>query len=635
LAGAEMSALRPLLSGAAVRSRRRAGSTLLSPSRPPLLWASAEGSKARQAAPPAPLTEERPRPALPALAASLASFLSLLLGQRRGAGALLAEEDAAAALTDHSEKLYQWRHLDFDSEVSTFGTLIGNTLGSIFGGLSSAALGAVWDLFTSDDKLLINRTMEELDNVGLQISKKPESEYFRKLYAIKSRECAEVLLPRIHGMLQNQADSSGRKLSEHHADQLRILKCKLQSSLHSISMDMVRGHADLKQDLEECVVWPCLNGRLFKDIRRPPRGILLYGPPGNGKTMIAKALASRVGVPFYQISSCDVVSKYHGDSEKNIRAVCEAARAEPHGAVVFVDEIDSLAPDRDGFGIHGCEVKQINELLHQIDGIKLDSDYDKVIYIAATNRPWSLDPALLRRLPKKCYLGPPDPERRRDFMQFAIEDNAVVGFQLAPDELSQFVALTQGYSYSAMDSLVREACMQPVREVVERGCPVMDVRPGDVPPVTLAHLRRAATKIHADVRQSDLARFDNWAAEPTAKGAEAQVQQAQASPEASAALSAAASALASVQAMKNLSEEELAAECARLHAQNVSLHAELSAKAAPTAECARLRAENAHLHRELCAAKGSRHWAEVVKVEAMRMAPMVAVAWVLAKTVHS
>mmetsp|Transcript_162757 Transcript_162757/g.300446 ORF Transcript_162757/g.300446 Transcript_162757/m.300446 type:complete len:378 (+) Transcript_162757:622-1755(+) len=370
-------------------------------------------------------------------------------------------------------------------------------------------------------------------------------------------------------------------------------------------MDSVRGHSALKQDLEECVVWPCLNNGLFKDIRRPPRGILLYGPPGNGKTMMAKALAARVGVPFYQISSCDVISRYHGDSEKNLRAVCEAARNEPHGAVVFIDEIDSLAPARDGFGIHSFDVKQINELLHQIDGIKLDYDYDKVIYIGATNRPWSLDPALLRRLPKKCYLGPPDHDRRLDFVEYVLSENAAIVFELSPDDTDEFIRRTQGYSYSALDNLIREACMEPVRELVEKGAVISEVKPAEVPPVRLKHLMQAAEKIKGDVEEASLQRFESWSGVSPAKAAK---ERTQAQPRSRGSTADSPLPRAGLKtAGKTLSSEELLTECVLLQV------------------------ENKQLEEKVLAMQSSNGWAASARLEAARTLPLLAAAWFVAK----
>lgn len=532
------------------------------------------------------------------LIAGLASFLLGHLGRS------VCMQTTADGHMGEYERKYQWQLSGPEAVQESFDKTIGNLLA----GLSSASLDIVWHLFSSSDQIEINKHMQALDHLGMQIRRTPNSELLRKLYVDNTRACAKILLPRIHDMLQNGTDSRGRSLSENHKEKLRILKCKLQSSLHSISMDNIRGHTALKQDLEECVVWPCLNSGLFKDIRRPPRGILLYGPPGNGKTMIAKALAARVGVPFYQISSCDVISKYHGDSEKNIRAVCEAARAEPHGAVVFIDEIDSLAPTRDGFGIHSFDVKQINELLHQIDGIKMDHDYDKVIYIGATNRPWSLDPALLRRLPKKCYLGPPNYDRRLDFVEYVMCDNAAISFELTCDETDELIRRTNGYSYSALDNLIREACMEPVRELVKDGAPISEVQPEEVPPVRLRHLRRAAEKIKGDVEEASLKRFESWSSFIPAKdGRDNSVQSVDIvdsrgiEPEPSAPEATSEEAT---------SEEDMIAMCIRLQAENIRLRANLSA----THPCS--------------------NWVDVARIELVRMLPLVATAWIVAKAVR-
>merc|ERR1719161_1040367 len=134
------------------------------------------------------------------------------------------------------------------------------------------------------------------------------------------RRASAVLLPQVREMLKKGCDSQKKELDVVGRQRLRALQRQLEAGGSELTMASVRGHGALKKELEEAVVWPYLRPDIFSQIRRPPQGILLYGPPGNGKTMIAEALANRLGVPFYQVRVSEVISKYSGESEKNIQS---------------------------------------------------------------------------------------------------------------------------------------------------------------------------------------------------------------------------------------------------------------------------------------------------------------------------
>ena len=164
-----------------------------------------------------------------------------------------------------------------------------------------------------------------------------------------------------------------------------------------------------KRLLKEAVVMPLKYPQLFTGLLSPWCGILLFGPPGTGKTMLAKAVASECNTTFFNISASSIVSKYRGDSEKLIRVLFELARYhEP--STVFMDEIDSIMSHRGGGdgggGEHEGSRRMKTELLIQMDG--LASGLAHVFVLAASNLPWDLDPALLRRLEKRVLVPLPD-----------------------------------------------------------------------------------------------------------------------------------------------------------------------------------------------------------------------------------
>jgi len=147
-----------------------------------------------------------------------------------------------------------------------------------------------------------------------------------------------------------------------------------------------------KQALQESVILPSLRPDLFRGLREPPRGLLLYGPPGNGKTLLAKALASKTDASFFNISASSLLSKLHGESEKLVRTLFEVA-AEMSPSIIFIDEIDSILRSR-SIHEHQHDRRVKTEFLLHFDG--LASSKGRILVIGATNRPHELDDAALR-----------------------------------------------------------------------------------------------------------------------------------------------------------------------------------------------------------------------------------------------
>jgi len=221
----------------------------------------------------------------------------------------------------------------------------------------------------------------------------------------------------------------------------------------------VGGLEDVKQHLKEAVEWPLKNPEIFSKLGiKPPRGILLYGPPGCGKTMLARAVATESEANFISIKGPEVFSKWVGESEKAIREVFRKARmAAP--AVIFLDEMDSLAPRRGlGFSDSGVSERVISQLLTEMDGIITLQD---IVVIAATNRPDMVDPAVLRpgRFDRLIYVPEPDEKSRLQIFKIYTKD-----MPLTKDvDLNQLALITKYYSGADIESLCREAAMHTLR----------------------------------------------------------------------------------------------------------------------------------------------------------------------------
>lgn len=230
----------------------------------------------------------------------------------------------------------------------------------------------------------------------------------------------------------------------------------------TVHWDDIGGLEVVKQELKEAVEWPIKSPEIFERLGiKPPKGILLYGPPGCGKTLLARAVATESEANFITIKGPEVFSKWVGESEKAIREVFRKARmAAP--SVIFFDEMDSLVPRRGlGFGDSGVSERVISQLLTEMDGIVALED---IVVIAATNRPDIVDPAVLRpgRFDRLIYVPEPDEKSRLQIFKIYTKN-----MPLAKDVgLSQLVAIAKNYSGADIEALCREAGMHALRRDV-------------------------------------------------------------------------------------------------------------------------------------------------------------------------
>jgi transitional endoplasmic reticulum ATPase len=225
----------------------------------------------------------------------------------------------------------------------------------------------------------------------------------------------------------------------------------------------IGGLEAVKEELIEAVEWPLKNPDVFKRMGiRPPKGIMLYGPPGCGKTLLARAVATESEANFITIKGPEVFSKWVGESEKAIREVFRKGRmAAP--AVIFFDEFDSLVPRRGmGYADSGVTERVISQLLTEMDGIITLED---VVVVAATNRPDIVDPAILRpgRFDRLIYVPEPDEEARLKIFRIYTK-----GMPLSKEiDLSKLAAMTKSYSGADIEALCREAALNALRRDIE------------------------------------------------------------------------------------------------------------------------------------------------------------------------
>ncbi|KAF8380141.1 hypothetical protein HHK36_027624 [Tetracentron sinense] len=220
---------------------------------------------------------------------------------------------------------------------------------------------------------------------------------------------------------------------------------------------------EIKESLQELVMLPLRRPDLFKGgLLKPCRGILLFGPPGTGKTMMAKAIANEAGASFINVSMSTITSKWFGEDEKNVRALFTlAAKVSP--TIIFVDEVDSMLGQRTRIGEHEAMRKIKNEFMTHWDGL-LTKPGERILVLAATNRPFDLDEAIIRRFERRIMVGLPSVENRELILKTLLAKEKVEDGL----DYKELASMTEGYSGSDLKNLCTTAAYRPVRELIQQ-----------------------------------------------------------------------------------------------------------------------------------------------------------------------
>ncbi len=268
----------------------------------------------------------------------------------------------------------------------------------------------------------------------------------------------------------------------------------------SVTFNDIADLEEAKRAIREAIVYP---------VRRPdlfplgwPRGILLFGPPGCGKTMLAAAVANEVDGVFFNVDAATIMSKWLGEAEKRVKRLFEKAREvarQGKPAIIFIDEIDAL------LGVYesevGGEVRVRNQFLKEMDGLQDKSSRLHVYVIGATNKPWRLDEPFIRRFQKRIYIPPPDYRARLELFKHYTR-----GLRLANDvDLEELARITEGYSASDIRDIIMEAHLRTVRELFEeRG------GEGEPRPITMQDFIEAIKSRKPSITREMIRAYEEW-----------------------------------------------------------------------------------------------------------------------------
>ncbi|HSZ55949.1 MAG TPA: ATP-binding protein [Tepidisphaeraceae bacterium] len=265
----------------------------------------------------------------------------------------------------------------------------------------------------------------------------------------------------------------------------------------NLKFDDVAGLEDVKQDIRLKMIYPFEHADLAQRFGiRPGGGILLYGPPGTGKTMLAKATAGEIDATFFRISPADVLSKWVGEAEQNIKKLFDTAAAEPR-SIIFIDEIEALVPARRD---EGSSVMQrvVPQILQGVEGFDKKAGRP-ILLMGATNVPWQLDPAILRpgRFDEKVFIPLPDLPARRKMLEMYLSHRP-----LSPDvNLDALAGRLEGYSGADINYICDRAAVIPF---------LQSVASGQEGQITSGILDDVLHDTPASVTRQMLERFEQW-----------------------------------------------------------------------------------------------------------------------------
>ncbi|KAL2865555.1 putative AAA family ATPase [Aspergillus lucknowensis] len=281
-----------------------------------------------------------------------------------------------------------------------------------------------------------------------------------------------------------------------------------------VHWDDIAGLESAKKALKEAVVYPFLRPDLFSGLREPARGMLLFGPPGTGKTMLARAVATESKSTFFSVSASTLTSKWHGESEKLVRALFGLAKSLAP-SIIFVDEIDSLLSARSSGTEHEASRRSKTEFLIQWSDLQRaaagreqpgkSGDASRVLVLAATNMPWDIDEAARRRFVRRQYIPLPEHHVREQQLRTLLSHQV---HDLDDEDIEVLVQVTDGFSGSDITALAKDAAMGPLRNLGEA---LLHTPMDQIRPICFADFEASLLSIRPSVSKEGLRAYEDWA----------------------------------------------------------------------------------------------------------------------------
>ena len=249
---------------------------------------------------------------------------------------------------------------------------------------------------------------------ALKYEKNPSYKDTIRIKAEEYMKRAEELKVHLESMKGKKTAAAEGGKGDPDTDEIAKFKSDLQGTILSkspnVRWDDVAGLDNAKDMLKEAVILPMKFPQMFRGKRKPWKGILLYGPPGTGKSYLAKAVATEANATFFAVGNADLVSKWLGEGEKLVKSLFQMARQNAP-SIIFIDEIDSMMSSRNEKASETSN-RMLNTFLIEMDGITEEED-KRVLVLGATNIPWTLDAAVMRRFQKRIYIDLPDINARQ------------------------------------------------------------------------------------------------------------------------------------------------------------------------------------------------------------------------------
>lgn len=361
------------------------------------------------------------------------------------------------------------------------------------GGVVKKSLG----MHSSAKRSIYNRYVDPTG--GRQTQNEPSRQLVQPTPAVPSA-------PVLQTNQSNNTETTNNKLEESggakHIDPklIEMITSEIMELNLTTTWNDIAGLTDAKRSITEIVVWPMQRPDIFTGLRRPPKGLLLFGPPGTGKTLIGKCIASQSKATFFCVSSSSLTSKWHGESEKLVRALFAVARSR-QPAVIFIDEVDSLLQERSENEDESTR-RIKTEFLVQIDGAGTQGE-ERLLLIGATNRPQELDSAARRRFVKRIYIPLPDLAARKAIISNLLRDQK---HTLTEQDMEHICTLTDGFSGADMHSLCHDAALGPIRDIHD----IELLSSEEVRGISVEDFEKSLKAIRPSVSESDLKQYEDW-----------------------------------------------------------------------------------------------------------------------------